>query len=53
MVKFLLQQGADVNARNDGGGTALHGASFLGRSKSAQLLIENGVDIKARASKTY
>ena len=50
MVKFLLQQGMDVNARNDGGGMALHGASFLGRSKSAQLLIENEGDIKARAS---
>ena len=50
MVKFLLQQGTDINARNEDGGTAWHGASFLGWAKSVQLLIENGVDIKARAS---
>ncbi len=50
MVKFLLQQEADINARNEDDGTALHGAVLLGQSKSAQLLIENGVDIKARTS---
>ena len=49
MVK-LQQQGTDINARNEDGGTAWHGASFLGWAKSVQLLIENGVDIKARAS---
>ena len=50
MVKFLLQQGTDINARNEDGGMDLHGASFLEWAKSVQLLIENGVDIKARAS---
>ena len=50
MVKLLLQQGTDINARNEDGGMDLHGACFLGWAKSVQLLIENGVDIKARAS---
>ena len=50
MVKFLIQQGADVNTKNGDGGTALHGAAFLGRSKSAKLLIENGANIKAKDS---
>ena len=50
MVKLLLQQGTDINARNEDGRMDLHGASFLGWAKSVQLLIENGVDIKARAS---
>ena len=50
MVKFLIQQGADVNTKNGDGGTALHGAAFLGRSKSAKLLIENGANIKTKDS---
>jgi len=49
MVKFLLKQGVDINARNKDGGTALHGAVFLGRSKSVQLLLEHGIDIKAQS----
>jgi len=48
MVEFLIQQGADVNAKNKDGGTALHGAAFLGRSKEAELLISNGADTKVR-----
>ena len=51
MLKFLLEQGADVNARNQDGGTALHGAAFLGHSKSVQLLIENGINIMAQNSR--
>ena len=43
MVKFLLNQGANINARNKDGGTALHGAAFLGRPKSVQILLENGI----------
>ena len=50
MVKFLIQQGADVNTKNGDGATALHGAAFLGRSQSAKLLIENGANIKTKDS---
>ena len=46
----MLHQGTDINARIEDGRMDLHGASFLGWAKSVQLLIENGVDIKARAS---
>ena len=51
MLKFLLEQGADVNARNEDGGTALHGTAFLGHSKLVQLLIENGINIMAQNSR--
>ena len=49
MVKFLLKQGVDINARNKDGGTALHGAVFLGRPKSVKLLLEHGIDIKTQS----
>ena len=48
MTEFLIQSGADVNAKGDDGGTALHAAAFLGQYEIAKLLIQNGADVNAR-----
>ncbi len=44
----LLAQGADPNARNQDGGTALHAAAFLGRADLADLLLKHGADPAAQ-----
>ena len=48
MTEFLIRNGADVNAKGDDGGTALHAAAFLGQYEIAKLLIQNGADVDAR-----
>ena len=49
-TKLLIEKGADINARNRDGTTALHGAAFLGRVETAKLLIEKGADINAQGN---
>jgi uncharacterized protein len=44
-VKMLLDDGADVNAVDDNGETAMHGAAYQSRSQLVQLLAERGADI--------
>ncbi|MDE0506064.1 MAG: ankyrin repeat domain-containing protein, partial [Candidatus Poribacteria bacterium] len=51
VAEFLIQKGADVNARNRDGGTSLHGAAFLGYADIAALLIQKGADVNARNTK--
>ncbi|MDP6747726.1 MAG: CotH kinase family protein [Candidatus Poribacteria bacterium] len=48
VVEFLIQNGADVNAKGEDGGTALHAAAFLGQYTVTKLLIQNGADVNAR-----
>jgi peptidoglycan/LPS O-acetylase OafA/YrhL len=48
-VRILLDHGADLNARNRDGSTALHSAAFLGRTDVVQLLLERGADPNARS----
>ena len=48
-VRVLLEHGADVNARQEGGWTALHAASQNGDVETVRLLIAGGADVKARA----
>ena len=47
-ARALLEGGADVNAADRSGNTALHTAAFLGDVNMANLLIENGANIHAQ-----
>lgn len=48
-VRALLDRGADVDARQEGGWTALHGAAQNGDRECVELLLAKGADITARA----
>ena len=43
---MLLENGADVNAKDNNGETALHDAAPFGKKELVKLLIENGADDK-------
>ena len=45
ITKLLLEKGADVNALDVAGNTALMGVSFKGYTKIAELLIQKGAEI--------
>jgi len=45
-VRDALENGADINAKNNAGGTALIYAIFNGHTETANLLIDNGADLK-------
>ena len=47
-VKLLVALGADVNAANAAGFTALHGAAFVGADAAAEHLVEHGANLDAR-----
>lgn len=47
-VRWLLANGADVNARGGDGGSSLLAAAFLGRAEAARILLEAGADAGAR-----
>lgn len=46
-IRALLELGADVNAVDDNGETAMHGAAYQSRSKLIELLAERGAAIDA------
>jgi len=48
-VKYCVQLGADVNAVDARGYTALHGAAYLGNNEMVNYLVEKGGDVKAVA----
>ena len=45
VVRFLVENGADVNARDKGDDTALHDAAFEGHIEVVRFLLENGADV--------
>ena len=47
-VRICVEQGADVNAANYRGMTALHGAAFRGINRVADYLVAQGADLDAR-----
>jgi ankyrin repeat protein len=49
-VRILLEHGAEVNARQEGGWTALHAASQNGDVDMVRLLIAGGADVETRAA---
>jgi ankyrin repeat protein len=46
-VRLLLELGADVNAVDGDGRTALHGAAHKGRNEVVQLLVDHGAKLDA------
>jgi ankyrin repeat protein len=48
LVRLLLDLGLSVNAANDEGITALHGAAYKGANKAVQLLVDRGADLAAK-----
>ncbi len=47
-VKVALELGGDLNAVNDKGQTALHGAAAIGADAVIQFLVEKGADVNAK-----
>jgi ankyrin repeat protein len=52
-VKMLVELGNDVNAANDRGETALHGAAYRGANTIVQYLVENGAKLDARSKQGW
>ena len=48
VVEFLVEHGADVNARTENGTTALIAAAGKGQLQVVEFLVEHGADINAR-----
>ena len=48
IAKFLIEKGADVNAKSRDGSTPLHSAAFLGHAEIAALLIQKGADVNPK-----
>ena len=47
-MKQHLADGADVNAKDAGGGTPILDAAYSGQKEIVELLIENGADVNAK-----
>jgi len=48
-VKYCVELGNDVNAVDNRGYTALHGAAYLGNEEMVNYLVSKGANIKARS----
>ena len=53
MVKFFLENGADVNIGERDGYTPMHGAGFQGRTEIAELLLKHGVGLRDKHKDGY
>src|SRR5262249_37329869 len=52
-VKMLVKLGHDVNAANDRGETALHGAAYRGANTIVQYLVDQGAKLDARSQQGW
>lgn len=52
IARMLLERGADVNATQQGGFTALHSAAFNGSQDLVRLLLEHGADATLQTADT-
>jgi ankyrin repeat protein len=52
-ARLLLERGAEVDARDDQGHTALHHAAFNGEEEMVLILISRGADISTRNSERW
>jgi ankyrin repeat protein len=50
VLQLLLDSGIDINAQNEHGQTALHGAAFAAAHEAVQFLIDRGARIDLRDS---
>lgn len=53
MIKVLLNNEADIEAREESGHTALHNAVLEGNVNTVQLLLEKGADATSRVISRY
>ena len=47
-AKYLIENGANVNAKNFDGHSALHWAAYTGRTETLELLLTHKADIESR-----
>ena len=50
-MKFLISQGADVNAKDKNGDTPLHKTSIWSRLEAMEILISEGADVNEKNSR--
>ena len=50
IVQYLIDQGADVNAKDDTGNTPLHRAAANGNNEAVKFLVSRGADVNAKSS---
>ena len=48
LVEYLIESGADIEARSDGQWTPLHSQVYYGHKDGVELLLEHGADIEAK-----
>lgn len=53
VVDYLLQHGANVHARDDGGLVSLHNACSFGHADVVNLLLQHGADANSRDNWNY
>uniref|UniRef100_A0A8C1GGF7 Poly [ADP-ribose] polymerase n=1 Tax=Cyprinus carpio TaxID=7962 RepID=A0A8C1GGF7_CYPCA len=53
VVEYLLQHGANVHARDDGGLISLHNACSFGHAEVVNLLLQHGADANSRDNWNY
>ena len=51
LIEWLLERGADPNAQNKYGGTALMGTALTGDNLSAELLLRFGADVRLQMAR--